>query len=99
MIMSLMVLSLAAAAAEPAPQLRFSYADVDFTDSVQVAAFDRRLEQAVGALCARHRALVTPSHVTNPRFCEQGLRAEVLRGLLPADRRAYRLTARSLHRR
>ena len=99
MIVSLIALSLAASAAPAAPQLHISYADVDFTDSVQVAAFDQRLEATVGAFCARHRTLVTPSHVTNPRFCEQGLRAEVLRRLPPADRRNYRLTTRSLHRR
>lgn len=96
MIVSLLVLSLAASSAEPAPQLRFRYADTDFADASQVAAFDRRLEQAVGLACSRHRMLVTPTHVTNPRFCEQGLRAEVLRRLPPADRRDYRLTARSL---
>lgn len=99
MIASLMALSLAVSAAEPAPQLHVSYAGVDFTDPAQVVAFDWRLEQAVGDLCARHRALVTPSHVTNPRFCEQGLRAEVLRRLPREDRRNYRLTARSLRRR
>ena len=99
MIVSLMVLSLAASTAAPAPRMYVSYSDVDFTNSVQVAAFDQRLEATVGAFCARHRTLVTPSHVTNPRFCEQGLRAEVLRRLPTADRRNYRLTTRSLHRR
>ena len=96
MIVSLMVLSLTASAPGPAPQLHVSYAGVDFTDSAQVVAFDRRLEQAVGDLCTRHRTLVTPSHVTNARFCEQSLRAEVLRRLPREDRRNYRLTARSL---
>lgn len=96
MIVSLMALSLAVSAAESAPQMHFRYTDVDFTDSAQVLAFDRRLEATVGALCARHRALVTPSHVTNPRFCEEGLRAEVLRRLPHPDRRNYRSTVRSL---
>ena len=95
MIASLMILTLAASAPHPAPQLHIAYADVDFTNPAQVVAFDRRLEEAVGAFCARHRALVTPGHVTNPRFCERGLRAEVLRRLPRADRRNYRLTARS----
>ena len=99
MIVPLMALSLAASAAPAAPQLHISYADVDFTDSVQVAAFDQRLEATVGAFCARHRTLVTPAHVNNPRFCEQGLRAEVLRRLPRMERRHYRLTARSLRAR
>lgn len=96
MIASLMILSLAASVADPGPQMHVSYGDVDFTNAAQVAVFDRRVEQAVGDLCARHRALVTPSHVRNPRFCEQGLRAEVLRRLPREDRRNYRLTTRSL---
>ena len=95
MIASLMILSLAASAAEPSPQLRFNYTGADFTNAARVAAFDRRLDEAVRVFCAEHRALVAPSHVTNPRVCEQGMRGEVMRRLSRSDRRNYRLAVRS----
>jgi|GEM_PF-1627644 len=85
MLITLMSLSMALAAGdpqtEPAPLMRVTYADLDFSDPDQSRRFGERAEREASRFCARHRALVTPSHVRARNYCERSMVAAAVRAL------------------
>lgn len=81
MMITLMSLSMALAASEPPPLMRVAYADLDFADPDQRRRFGDRAALEASRFCARHRALVTPSHVRARNYCERSMVAAAIRGL------------------
>jgi len=73
---------------EPEPTLRIAIGDLDFARADHIDTFLLRVDTATRAFCAEHRAVVTPSHVGDPRFCEDGLRAMAVRALPSTSWRA-----------
>ena len=73
---------------QPEPTLRIAIGDLDFARADHIDTFLLRVDAATRAFCAEHRAVVTPSHVGDPSFCEDGLRAMAVRALPSASWRA-----------
>lgn len=73
---------------KPEPTLRVTIGDLDFARADDIYTFLLRVDTAARAFCAEHRAVVTPSHVGDPRFCEDSLRAMAVRALPSTSWRA-----------
>lgn len=76
--------------ADPAPQARFHYGDLDLRDADDQQMLVVRVQQAADAYCRDHAAVVTPSNrLRDPRYCPSVIRAQLMWAMPGEVRRAY----------
>lgn len=73
----------------PPPVMAVDAADLDLAQPSEAAIFAGRVRDASREFCARHRAVVTPRHVFQPRVCERAMRAAALRELSAERMQAF----------
>lgn len=79
-----------ARSADPAPQARFSYADLNLRDPADRAVLVARVKQATEDYCRDHSAVVTPYHRRAERsYCPASMRIQLMQAMPPRVRRAY----------
>jgi UrcA family protein len=78
------------ARAEPAPQARFAYGDLDLRSYADRMTLLARVDQATADYCRDHSAIVTPHHRrADPSYCRSSIRAQLMWAMPPVVRRAY----------
>lgn len=79
-----------ARSADPAPQARFHYADLNLRTPAGRAVLVARVKQAAEDYCREHGAIVTPYHRRADRsYCPASMRIQLMQAMPPRVRRAY----------
>lgn len=75
---------------DPAPEARFTYADLNLRDPAQRQILASRVEQAAADYCRSHSDVVTPRHRrADPAYCPASMRVQLMWAMPPQVRRAY----------
>ena len=75
---------------DPAPQARFSYADLNLRDAADRRMLLTRVDQAAADYCRDHSAIVTPYHRrADHSYCRASIRSQLMWAMPPDVRRAY----------
>jgi UrcA family protein len=78
------------AAANPAPQARFTYGDLELRSRAGQLALVARVQAAAEDYCRDHAAVVTPARrLGDPRYCPSVMRAQLMWAMPDRVRAAY----------
>jgi UrcA family protein len=80
---------------EPVPQMTVAMPDLEFYTAADRAILRERVATAASQFCAAHNEEITPIESrTDPAYCPDMIRSEIMRGMTAKTRKAYELARR-----